>query len=61
MKLKKAINIELLQKIQDGFSQTFELPAIIYDVEGKAITEPSNFTEFCKFQTSLVYKFIFLH
>jgi len=52
MKLKEVINIEILQKIQDGFSETFELPSIIYDVDGKAITEPSNFTKFCKFVRS---------
>jgi len=47
MELNDIINIEILQKIQDGFSDTFDLPTIIYDINGKSITKPSNFTEFC--------------
>ncbi len=52
MKLTEIIDIEILQKIQDGFSDAFELPAIIYDVNGKPITKPCRFTEFCKFVRS---------
>jgi len=52
MKLNQIINIDVLQKIQNGFSETFGLPAIIYDLNGKAITKPSQFTEFCKYVRS---------
>jgi len=52
MKLTDIIDIEILQKLQDGFSDAFELPAIIYDVNGKPITKPCRFTQFCKFVRS---------
>ncbi|OYT17867.1 MAG: hypothetical protein B7C24_00355 [Bacteroidetes bacterium 4572_77] len=52
MELTAIIDIEILQKIQDGFSDAFELPAIIYDINGKPITKASRFTEFCKFVRS---------
>jgi ligand-binding sensor protein len=46
IKLAEIINIEILQKIQNGFSDAFELPAIIYDNKGQPITKSSKFTEF---------------
>ena len=52
MKLIEIIDLEILQNLQDGFSDAFELPAIIYDINGKPITKPSRFTDFCKFVRS---------
>ena len=52
MKLEEIIDVEILQKIQDGFSDAFELPSIIYDNKGQAITKPSRFTKFCEFVRS---------
>ncbi len=52
MKLTEIIDIEILQKIQDGFSDAFGLAAIIYDKDGKKITKPSRFTKFCEFVRS---------
>jgi ligand-binding sensor protein len=40
MKSSEIIDIEILQKIQDCFSDAFELPAIIYDK--KEQYEPRN-------------------
>lgn len=40
-------NIELLQEIQDNFSNATGLAAIAVDNEGNYVTKGSNFTEFC--------------
>ena len=47
------INISTLQKVQDEFSDTFQLPTVIYDLKGERITQPTNYTDFYRYiQTS---------
>ncbi|MGN0437165.1 MAG: PocR ligand-binding domain-containing protein [Lachnospiraceae bacterium] len=41
------IEVEYLQKIQDAFAQMTGMASITTDVEGKPVTKPSNFTDFC--------------
>ncbi len=47
-KLVEIINIKKLQEIQDKFTEVTGLGAVITDVDGNPVTEPSNFTDFCK-------------
>lgn len=47
MELKGLISIEALQNIQDQFSTATGLAAITVDENGKYITKPSNFNDFC--------------
>lgn len=45
--IKKIMNLQALQKIQDQFSDATGLAAISVDAEGNYITRGSNFTDFC--------------
>lgn len=47
LKLLDLIDINLLQKFQDFFAKTIDVASITLDSNGP-ITEPSNYTEFCK-------------
>ena len=47
MKLTDFMDLKILQKIQDAFSDATGLAAIAVDNDGKYITEGSNFTDFC--------------
>lgn len=47
VKLIDLINIDALQKIQDGFSEYTGMAAITIDVDGTPITRESGFTRFC--------------
>lgn len=40
-------NLEEIQKIQDSFAKATGVASIITDIEGKPITEPSNFCRLC--------------
>ncbi|MDU2065729.1 MAG: PocR ligand-binding domain-containing protein [Sporomusaceae bacterium] len=46
--LGETVNVQILQEIQDKFSDATGLAAVIVDAEGNPITRPSNFTRFCK-------------
>jgi PAS domain S-box-containing protein len=48
IKLTDLIGVRVLQEIQDHFADSFDIPAIIYDMEGNHITTPSNFSDFCQ-------------
>ena len=50
--LTDILDIDILQKIQDNFSNAFNMPSILYDPSGKLITKPSNFTSFCQLARS---------
>jgi len=39
----------MLQKLQDTFANSFNLPSIICELNGEPITQPSNFTVFCHY------------
>ncbi len=45
--LTDLISVETLQRIQDGFSNTTGIAALTTDADGIAVTEGSNFTDFC--------------
>lgn len=45
--IRDFVDLETLQRIQDRFSDATGLAAITVDAEGKYLTEPSNFTDFC--------------
>jgi len=47
--LGEIVNTQVLQEIQDKFSEATGLAAVIVDPDGKPITKPSNFTKFCTF------------
>lgn len=47
MDIKQFMDMELLQEIQDLFSDATGLAAIAVDMEGHYITKGSNFTDFC--------------
>ena len=48
LKLTDIIDIDILQKLQDGFAELNDVASLIVDNEGKPITRPSNFSDFCK-------------
>jgi ligand-binding sensor protein/two-component sensor histidine kinase len=50
--LGEIVNTQVLQEIQDKFSEATGLAAVIVDPDGKPITKPSNFTKFCTFVRS---------
>ncbi len=41
------IEVDVLQRIQDAFAQMTGMASITTDINGKPVTEPSNFTSFC--------------
>lgn len=49
LSLEQIVNIDILQEIQDKFSEATGLAAVIVDVAGNPITRPSNFTKFCSY------------
>ncbi|MDE5966612.1 MAG: PocR ligand-binding domain-containing protein [Lachnospiraceae bacterium] len=47
LKLTDLIEVELLQKLQDGFASMTGMAALVTDKEGVAVTQGSNFSDFC--------------
>jgi ligand-binding sensor protein/two-component sensor histidine kinase len=47
--LGEIVNTQVLQEIQDRFSETTGLSAVIVDSNGTPLTTPSNFTGFCQY------------
>lgn len=47
LKITDIIDVEVLQRIQDSFSNATGLAAVTVDYKGNPITEYSNFSEFC--------------
>ncbi|MBD5140308.1 MAG: histidine kinase [Ruminococcus sp.] len=47
VKLTELIDVATLQEIQDGFARLTGMAALITDEKGEAVTEGSNFTDFC--------------
>ncbi len=50
--LAEIVNTQILQEIQDKFSETTGIAAVVVDVDGKPVTRPSKFTEFCDYVRS---------
>lgn len=47
MKIQDFMDVKVLQKMQDDFALATGMAASIIGVDGKYITKPSNFTNFC--------------
>ena len=47
IQLDKLIDVNVLQNIQDSFSDATKISAITVKYNGEPITKPSNFTNFC--------------
>ena len=47
IQLNKLIDVNILQNIQDIFAKATHVAAVAVDYEGKPITKPSNFSDFC--------------
>lgn len=47
LKITDIIDVEVLQRIQDSFSDATGLAAVTVDYKGNPITEYSNFSEYC--------------
>ncbi len=47
IRLTDLVKVETLQKIQDAFSKMTGIAALTTDADGVAVTEGSNFSEFC--------------
>lgn len=47
IKLTDIIDVDTLQQIQDGFSLLTGMAALTTDADGNAVTQGSNFTDFC--------------
>ncbi|MCD4794753.1 MAG: PAS domain S-box protein [Bacteroidales bacterium] len=48
LKLIDVIDIDILQQLQDGFAESYEVASQIFDEKGNPITKQSNFSDFCK-------------
>jgi ligand-binding sensor protein len=48
LKLINIIDLDLLQLLQDKFSDAYGVSSVICDQEGVAITKPNNFSKFCE-------------
>ena len=47
VKLTDLIDVNTLQEIQDGFARLTGMAALTTDERGNAVTQGSNFTDFC--------------
>ena len=47
VKLTDLIDVATLQEIQDGFARLTGMAALTTDEKGVAVTQGSNFTDFC--------------
>lgn len=53
-KLTDIVELTILQNLQDAFAKAFDMPSVIYDLTGNAITKPSCVTEFCCYVNTTV-------
>ncbi|AWI04343.1 PocR ligand-binding domain-containing protein [Clostridium drakei] len=47
IEIKDVINIDLLQKFQDNFAESMDIASVTVDINGKPVTKPSSYTDFC--------------
>lgn len=47
--LGEIVDTKILQEIQDKFTEATGMGAVIVDIEGNPVTNPSNFTSFCNY------------
>lgn len=46
-RLKDVLNVGVLQKMQDNFSEALGIALVVVDEKGKPLTTPSGFSDFC--------------
>jgi PAS domain S-box-containing protein len=46
--VEELLDISFLQRIQDDFAEIADVGSVIYDLEGNPITNPSNFSSYCR-------------
>ena len=51
LRLIDLVKVETLQRIQDAFSNMTGIAALTTDIDGVALTEGSNFSDFCFWHT----------
>ncbi|MDE6593335.1 MAG: PocR ligand-binding domain-containing protein [Oscillospiraceae bacterium] len=56
LKLTDLINVDILQQLQDAFSEMTGMAALTTDKDGVAVTKGSNFTDFCMKYTRCTVK-----
>lgn len=47
LKLTDVVDLDFLQEVQDDFSNSLGMAIVTNDMEGKSITKPSGFCDFC--------------
>ncbi|EFG90162.1 hypothetical protein CLCAR_0368 [Clostridium carboxidivorans P7] len=47
IEVKDVIDIDLLQRFQDNFAESMDIASITVDINGKPVTKPSSYTDFC--------------
>ncbi|AKA71730.1 PocR ligand-binding domain-containing protein [Clostridium scatologenes] len=47
LEIKDVIEIDLLQKFQDNFAESMNIASVTVDMNGKPVTKPSSYTDFC--------------
>ncbi|MEN8208908.1 MAG: PocR ligand-binding domain-containing protein, partial [Candidatus Fermentibacteria bacterium] len=47
LSLTDVLDQRMLQSLQDAFSDAFNVPSVIFDIDGSFITRPSRFSDFC--------------
>ncbi|AWI07025.1 PocR ligand-binding domain-containing protein [Clostridium drakei] len=47
LEIKDVIEIDLLQKFQDNFAESMNIASVTVDMNGKPVTRPSSYTDFC--------------
>ncbi|MGL5513782.1 MAG: sensor histidine kinase [Sporomusa sp.] len=52
LSLAEIVNIQILQEIQDKFSEATGISAVAVDADGRPVTTPSKFTDFCHYVRS---------
>jgi len=46
--LTDIVDLDILQNLQDKFSDSYNIASVIYNEKGVSITNPSNFSDFCR-------------
>jgi ligand-binding sensor protein len=48
LEISDVIDIDLLQRFQDNFAESMDIASITVDINGKPVTKPSLYTNFCR-------------
>ncbi|AKN30357.1 chemotaxis protein [Clostridium carboxidivorans P7] len=47
IEIKDVIDIDLLQRFQDNFAESMDIASVTVDINGRPVTRPSSYTDFC--------------